>query len=73
MTCYLPFPMSDHQTIRAILLAEQRRRAAAYRYRPHERAQAQAEIADALAALDRLRKAAEWRGVAKFWQDKFDP
>lgn len=63
----------EYQTVRKILIAEQRRRAAAYRYRPHERAPAQQEIADALAALDRLRKAAEWTSVGKFWQDKFDP
>ncbi len=68
--------MSDYQRVRAILTAEQRRRKAAYRYRPYERAPAMAEIADALAALDRMRRAAEWNGVgkaaARFWQDKFD-
>ena len=30
------------------------------------------EIADGLAALERLRVRAEWRDVGKFWQDKFD-
>ncbi|MGB5051873.1 MAG: hypothetical protein WBO46_23195 [Caldilineaceae bacterium] len=63
---------NDYQRVRAILLQEQRRRAAAYRYRPYERAGQMKEIADALAALDRLRKAAEWKAVDRWWQDKFD-
>lgn len=65
--------MSDYHTVRALLTAEQRRRASFYRYKPRERQAAMQEVADALAALDRLRRAAEWKGVAKFWQDKFDP
>jgi len=69
--------MNDYRMIRAILTAEQCRRAAAYRYHPHERAPAMQEVADALAALDRLHRAAEWKSVGgavgKFWQDKFDP
>jgi hypothetical protein len=64
--------LNDYQTLRRLLTAEQRRRAAYYKYRPTERAGAMAEIADALAALERLRAASEWKGVAKFWQEKFD-
>lgn len=64
--------MSDYNTVRSLLIAEQRRRATHYRYKPHQRQAAIQEVTDALAALDRLRKAAEWKGVAKFWQDKFD-
>lgn len=65
--------MSDYQAVRQLLIGEKRRREAFYRYRPNERAQAMKEIADALAALERLKKAADWKDVAKFWQEKFDP
>lgn len=64
--------MSDYNAVRKILLAEQRRRVAYYRYRPTERAPALAEIAGAMAALERLRKRAEWGEVGKWWQDKFE-
>ena len=68
--------MNEYHTIRKVLASEQRRRRAFYRYRPTERAAAMKEVADALAALDRMRRAAEWKSVGKaasrFWQDKFD-
>ena len=63
--------MSDYQIVRRILLAEQRRRAAYYRYRPLERPAAMSEIGEGLAALDRMKRASEWNGLAKYWQDKF--
>ncbi len=63
---------NEYHTLRRLLTAEQRRRAAYYKYRPQERAGAMSEIADALAALDRLRVAADWGKAGKFWQDKFD-
>ena len=63
--------MSDYQIVRRILLSERRRRATYYRYRPTERAAMDKEMADALAALERLRQRAEWGDVGKFWQDKF--
>ncbi len=63
---------NEYQTLRRLLTAEQRRRAAYYRYRPTERAGAMSEIADALAALERLRAASEWKGVGRWWQEKFD-
>lgn len=65
--------MSDYQIVRQLLITEKRRREAFYRYRPFVRAPAMKEIADALAALDRLKKSADWKGVAQFWQNKFDP
>ena len=68
--------MNEYHTIHKVLTAEQRRRRAFYRFRPSERAAAMKEVADALAALERLRRAAEWKSVGKtaaaFWQDKFD-
>ena len=64
--------MSDYQIVRRLLLAEQRRREGACRYRPMERGQAMQEIVGGLAALERLRVRAEWNGIGKFWQDKFD-
>ena len=63
---------NEDQTLRRLLTAEQRRRAAYYKYRPTERAGAMSEIADALAALERLRVASEWKGVGRWWQEKFD-
>lgn len=63
---------NEYTTLRRLLTAEQRRRAAYYKYRPTERAGAMAEIADALAALERLRVASDWGKVGKFWTDKFD-
>ena len=65
--------MSDYQIVRQLLIGEKRRREAFYRYRPFERAPAMKEIADALAALERMKKSAEWKGVEKWWTDKFDP
>ncbi len=64
--------MNDYQTLRKILLAEQRRREAYYRFRPTERGPAMAEIGEGLAALDRLKKKGEWKDVGKWWQEKFD-
>lgn len=64
--------MSDYLLLRRLLTAEQRRRTAYYRYRPTERQPAMTEIADAMAALERLRKAAEWKAADRWWQDKFD-
>lgn len=65
--------MSDYQIVRQLLIGEKRRREAFYRYRPFERAPAMKEIADALAALDRLKKSADWKDVGNWWQQKFDP
>jgi len=64
--------MSDYHTVRSLLIAEQRRRNAFYRYKPHQRQAAMQEVADALAALDRLHRAAEWKKVGQWWQQKFD-
>ena len=64
--------MSDYAIVRRLLLAEQRRRDVYYRYRPFERAPAMREIADGLAALERLRRASEWAAARRWWQDKFD-
>lgn len=64
--------MSDYNTVRRLLIAEQRRRKTFYQYKPHQRQAAMQEVTDALAALDRLRKAAEWKKVDRWWQDKFD-
>lgn len=64
--------MSDYQIVRQLLIKEKNRRAAFYRFRPNERAGAMKEIGDALAALERLKKSADWKGVVNFWQDKFD-
>lgn len=64
--------MSDYQAVHGVLLAEQRRREGFYRCRPYERGPAMAEIAQALAALDRMKKAAEWKAVGRWWTEKFD-
>ncbi len=64
--------MNDYQTLRKILLAEQRRRVAYYRFRPTERGPAMAEIADGLAALERMKKKGEWGEVGRWWQEKYD-
>lgn len=64
--------MSDYRIVRKVLEKEKRRREDFYRFRPHERAPAMQEINDALAAIDRMKKAGDWAGVAKFWQEKFD-
>jgi len=64
--------VNDYQIVRRILLSEQRRREGVYRYRPTERAAAMKEIADGLAALERMRKASEWKQVGTWWTDKFD-
>ncbi len=64
--------MNDYQTLRKILLAEQRRREAYYRFRPTERGPAMAEIGEGLAALDRMKRAGDWAGVARHWTDRFD-
>tara|TARA_R110000868_G_scaffold63720_4_gene192056 strand:- start:13 stop:207 length:195 start_codon:yes stop_codon:yes gene_type:complete len=64
--------MSDYQTVRSLLIAEQRRQNAFYLYKPHQRQAAMQKVASALAALDRLHKAAEWKKVDHWWQDKFD-
>ena len=64
--------MSDYRTVRRFIESEERRRAAFYRYRLRERGPAMQQVADALAALERLRVKAEWGDVGKFWQDKFD-
>ncbi|HRJ41589.1 MAG TPA: hypothetical protein PL105_06905 [Caldilineaceae bacterium] len=57
--------------IKRLLQKEQQRREAAYRYRPHHRQQALAEVANALAALDRLAHPPAQTTVT-YWQDKFD-
>lgn len=64
--------MSDYQIVRTFLLAEEDRRKGYYKYRLQERGAAMAKVAGALAALERLRVAAEWRAVGKWWTDKFD-
>lgn len=68
--------MTDYTLLRRLLTAEQRRRANHYRYRPKQRAGKMREIADALAALDRLAGRAQPQPLAPeppgFWQDKFD-
>lgn len=64
--------MSDYQIVRRILDREGERRKGYYRYRPAERGPAMAEIAGGLAALERMRRAAEWKGVGKWWTEKFD-
>ncbi len=64
--------MNDYQAVRKILLAEQRRRVAYYRFRPTERGPAMKEIADGLAALDRLKRSGDWAGVARHWTEKFE-
>lgn len=64
--------MSDYQIVRRVLDKERERRKAFYRFRPIERGPAMAEIAGALAALEKLKRASEWNGLAKYWQDKFD-
>ncbi len=64
--------MNDYNTLRKILLAEQRRREAYYRFRPTERGPALKEIGEGLAALDRMKKKGEWGEVGKWWTDKFD-
>lgn len=64
--------MSDYQAVKKLLEAERRRRATFYRYRPVERGAMDKEIADGLAALERLRVAAEWKAAGKWWQQKFD-
>ena len=64
--------MSDYQTVKKLLEAERRRRAVAYRYRPSERGAMDKEMADGLAALQRLRVKGEWKTVGKWWQEKFD-
>jgi hypothetical protein len=68
--------MRDFQALRKVLQAEQRRRAACYRFRPHERQKAMAEIAQSLAALDRLekeeRRSAQWKAVGRWWTEKYD-
>lgn len=68
--------MTDYTLIRRLLTAEQKRRAEHYRYRPRQRAGKMAEIAGALAALDRLAGRAQPQPLAgsppAYWQDKFD-
>lgn len=70
---------NDYNILRIVLLAEQQRRAAYYRFRPHERQKAMREIAESLAALDRREKedlrakrAAGWKAVGRWWTEKFD-
>ncbi len=63
---------NDYQAIKKVLLAERQRRATFYRYRPAERGAMDKEVADALAALDRMKKASEWKQVGSWWTDKFD-
>jgi hypothetical protein len=63
---------NEYETLRKILRAEQRRREGVYRFRPAERGPAMAEIAEGLAALERLRKAGEWKAAGKWWTEKFD-
>lgn len=64
--------MNDYQTVRRILLSEQRRREGVYRFRPTERPAAMKEIGDGLAALKRLKRVGDWAGVARHWTDRFD-
>ena len=64
--------MSDYVIVKKLLEAERRRRAVFYRYRPVERGAMDKEIADGLAALERLRVRAEWKAVGRWWTDKFD-
>lgn len=64
--------MSDYQIVRDFINEEERRRAGFYRYRPAERAAAMRRVADVKAALERMKKASEWNGLARYWQGKFD-
>jgi hypothetical protein len=64
--------MSDYQVVKKLLEAERRRREGVYRFRPMERGAAMKEIGDALGALERMKKAGEWKTVGKWWQEKFD-
>lgn len=64
--------MSDYLIVRKLLLAEEKRREGVYRFRPNERAAAMKEIREGLAALDRLKRAGDWAGVAKHWTEKFE-
>ncbi len=63
---------NDYQIVRRVLVQEQKRREGVYRYRPTERITAMREVTEALTALDRMKKAGEWREVGKWWTDKFD-
>jgi len=63
----------EYRTIRQILIAEHQRRQRVYRFRPYERAGKIAEVANALAALERLAQPpARPSQPTVFWQDKFD-
>ena len=63
---------NDYQIVRRVLVQEQKRREGVYRYRPTERIPAMREVSEALTALDRMKRAGDWAGVARHWTEKFE-